>query len=118
MTTARNYTTRIDPEVESLRARIGDRVVCVPPAAASERGAVEYGVITAIDHRMVYVDYGYRNPVWPELGQSIATHPANLRPESTTELWARTDTRDVADTPDSAPPSAADPMRCLRRSAS
>ncbi|WP_169811579.1 hypothetical protein [Nocardia shimofusensis] len=35
-------------------------------------------MITGVDDRMVYVDYGYANPVWPELGNSIATHPANL----------------------------------------
>ncbi|WP_433598200.1 hypothetical protein ACQPXH_20790 [Nocardia sp. CA-135953] len=43
---------------------------------------VERGVIARVDNRMVYVDYGYPNPVWPSLGNAIATHPANLRLES------------------------------------
>ncbi|MFI9506985.1 hypothetical protein [Nocardia sp. NPDC052566] len=72
----------VDPALEPFRHRIGERVVFVPPTPAGERGGMEYGVITDVDHRMVYVDYGYPNPIWAELGNSIATHPANLRFES------------------------------------
>ncbi|MFR9750479.1 hypothetical protein ACL02S_05525 [Nocardia sp. 004] len=64
--------------MELFRRHIGHRVVFVPPAGP-QCGAIEHGVIIAVDHRMVYVDYGYPNPVWPELGNSIATHPGNLR---------------------------------------
>ncbi|MBH0778749.1 hypothetical protein [Nocardia bovistercoris] len=45
-------------------------------------GPLEYGFVARVDHRMVYVDYGYPNPVWPRLGNVIATHPSNLRMES------------------------------------
>lgn len=75
-------TRRPDPTLEPFRGRIGQRVVFVPHGD-SARGAVEHGVIAAVDHRMVYVDYGYPNPVWAELGNWIATHPANLRLETT-----------------------------------
>ena len=72
----------IDPEVGSGRFRrhIGRRVVFVPPAA----GRRESGVVIRVDERMVYVDYGYPNPVWPHLGNAIATHPSNLRLDSAT----------------------------------
>ncbi|QIS16604.1 hypothetical protein [Nocardia arthritidis] len=73
---------RIDPAVAEFRRHIGERVIFTPPGMAAKRGAVEHGVITGADHRMVYVDYGYPNPICPELGNSIATHPANLRMES------------------------------------
>ncbi|WP_054815417.1 hypothetical protein [Nocardia arizonensis] len=61
-----------------FRRHIGCRVVFVPPVP----GRVEHGVIARVDDRMVYVDYGYPNPVWPQLGNAIATHPSNLRIES------------------------------------
>ncbi|MGN2635327.1 hypothetical protein ACTD5D_03850 [Nocardia takedensis] len=53
-------------------------MVFTPPGA----GRVETGVVTRVDARMVYVDYGYPNPVWPHLGNAIATHPSNLRLDS------------------------------------
>ncbi|WP_069163002.1 hypothetical protein [Nocardia altamirensis] len=78
--TRRARTRRADPALDAFRRHIGARVVFTP--ATPERGGVEHGVIVDVDHRMVYVDYGYRNPVWPELGYAIATHPANLRLET------------------------------------
>ncbi|MEV0294515.1 hypothetical protein [Nocardia sp. NPDC050710] len=60
-----------------FRRNIGRRVLFVPPAS----GRTERGTVAHVDHRMVYVDYGYPNPVRPELGNAIATHPSNLRLE-------------------------------------
>ncbi|MFI9405301.1 hypothetical protein [Nocardia sp. NPDC052316] len=71
---------RADPALEIFRHHIGARVTYTGTTAA--RGAVEHGVIVDVDHRMVYVDYGYPNPVCAELGNAIATHPANLRLET------------------------------------
>lgn len=65
-------------ELERFRRNIGRRVLFTSPIEHTGRTRTERGVITGVDHRMVYVDYGYANPVWPELGNSIATHPANL----------------------------------------
>lgn len=65
-------------DLEQFRRSIGRRVLFTSPVSHTGRGRTERGVITGVDDRMVYVDYGYANPVWPELGNSIATHPANL----------------------------------------
>lgn len=65
-------------DLEHFRQNIGGRVLFTSPISHTGRGRTERGVITGVDARMVYVDYGYANPVWPELGNSIATHPANL----------------------------------------
>lgn len=82
-------TRRVNPALEIFRHHIGARVRCT--GFSAERGAVEHGVIVDVDHRMVYVDYGYPNPVCAELGNAIATHPSNLRLETTV---AATDTCD------------------------
>lgn len=74
-------TRRANPALELFRRHIGARVIFT--ATTVERGGVEYGVIVDVDHRMVYVDYGYLNPINAELGNAIATHPANLRLETT-----------------------------------
>ncbi|MEV6556619.1 hypothetical protein AB0M22_12945 [Nocardia sp. NPDC051756] len=67
--------------LQLFRRHIGAHVTFTPTTA--ERGGVEHGVIVDVDHRMVYVDYGYPNPINAELGNVIATHPANLRLETT-----------------------------------
>ncbi|CAM4519706.1 hypothetical protein NONI108955_41405 [Nocardia ninae] len=72
---------RANPVLEIFRHHIGARVTYTGTTAV--RGAVEHGVIVDVDHRMVYVDYGYPNPVCAELGNAIATHPSNLRLETT-----------------------------------
>ncbi|PXX65410.1 hypothetical protein DFR70_104474 [Nocardia tenerifensis] len=74
-------TRRADPALDIFRRHIGARVTFI--GFAAERGAVEHGVVVDVDHRMVYVDYGYPNPVCTELGNAIATHPSNLRLETT-----------------------------------
>ncbi|MFC9440598.1 hypothetical protein [Nocardia sp. NPDC057030] len=80
---------RADPALEPFRRNIGARVTCTGTTA--ERGGVEHGVIVDVDHRMVYVDYGYPNPINAELGNAIATHPANLRLETTVAAAASCD---------------------------
>ncbi|MFI7001326.1 hypothetical protein [Nocardia sp. NPDC050175] len=74
-------TRRANPALEIFRHHIGARVTFI--GLAAERGATEHGVIVDVDHRMVYVDYGYPNPVCAEIGNAIATHPSNLRLETT-----------------------------------
>ncbi|GAA5102718.1 hypothetical protein [Nocardia iowensis] len=80
---------RANPALDIFRHHIGARVTYTGTTA--ERGAVEHGVVVDVDRRMVYVDYGYPNPLCAELGNAIATHPSNLRLETTA---AQTDSCD------------------------
>ncbi|MEU7142127.1 hypothetical protein ABZ942_21945 [Nocardia sp. NPDC046473] len=74
-------TRRANRALEIFRHHIGARVTFT--GLAVERGVTEHGVIVDVDHRMVYVDYGYPNPICAELGNAIPTHSSNLRLETT-----------------------------------
>ena len=75
----RSATDSRVPGLADFRRRIGAGVLFVSPVG----GRIERGVIVGVDHRMVYVDYGYTNPLEPGLGNAIATHPSNLRFDKT-----------------------------------
>ncbi|MEV0356358.1 hypothetical protein AB0H71_09875 [Nocardia sp. NPDC050697] len=64
--------------LDRFRSAIG-REVCYSAPGSGPGGPTERGVVIAVNDRVVFVDYGYPNPVRPELGNAIATHPANLR---------------------------------------
>ncbi|TQM29850.1 hypothetical protein FB390_1463 [Nocardia bhagyanarayanae] len=73
----RSATALPGSDTEALakfRRSIGRWALFVAPVC----GRTEHGLIVGADHRMVYVDYGYPNPIRPELGNAIATHPRNL----------------------------------------
>ncbi|MFC3963520.1 hypothetical protein [Nocardia jiangsuensis] len=70
--------TPISRVLERFRSGIGSEVFYSPPGSGPG-SPTERGTVVAVSDRVVFVDYGYANPIRPDLGNAIATHPANLR---------------------------------------